>query len=61
MRTIVISGGNLFEIACAYLGDASQWDRVATLNQLADPWLNGLTKLTIPAGRPATGGSLGAR
>ena len=44
-RTI---GGTLFRIALEELGDATQWDRIATLNGLTDPWLTGYFELQIP-------------
>ena len=61
LKTITAPGGNLFEIAARELGDATQWTRIARLNNLADPFLTGMTDLKIPpvdldAG---TGGILG--
>ena len=43
MKTITVAGGNLFAIALAELGDATQWDRIAKLNGLTDPMIEGLT------------------
>ena len=49
MKTITVSGGNLFAIAAAQLGDATQWIRIALQNGLTDPMLPaGLTTLIIP-------------
>ncbi len=57
MKTIVTAGGTLFHIAAAQLGDATQWVRIAQLNRLSDPILNGVVTLKIPATDPtATGG-----
>ena len=57
MRTITVAGGNLFAIAAAQLGDATQWIRIARLNNLSDPILSGVITLRIPAVDPgATGG-----
>ncbi len=57
MRTITVAGGNLFAIAAAQLGDATQWIRIARLNNLSDPMLTGVVTLQIPAIDPsATGG-----
>jgi len=54
--TVFIGSGNLFQIADQYLGDATQWDRIAALNGLADPFFTGLTSpLNIPARAPGTG------
>ena len=48
MQTITLTGGNLFDVANRFLGDATQWTRIAALNGIDDPWLNGITTLTIP-------------
>jgi len=57
MRTITVAGGNLFAIAAAQLGDATQWIRIAQLNNLSDPMLTGVVTLQIPDIDPsATGG-----
>lgn len=56
MQTISVCGGTLFDIACRYLGDASQWGLIAQLNEIADPWLSGLNVLVIP--NVSNGGSL---
>jgi len=57
MQTITIAGGNLFQIAALYLNDATQWIRIAELNNLSDPMLSGLNTLLIPDVNPnATGG-----
>jgi hypothetical protein len=57
MRTIMVAGGNLFAIAAAELGDATQWIRIAQLNNLSDPMLTGVVTLRIPDRDPnATGG-----
>jgi hypothetical protein len=48
VRTINIAGGNLFEIAAQYLGDATHWNRIARLNGLWDFQVTGITTLKIP-------------
>jgi len=48
MQTITQAGGDLFHIAARYLGDATQWIRIAQLNGLTDPVLVGLNTLKIP-------------
>lgn len=46
---ITVAGGNLFQLAAQYLGDASQWNRIAELNGLADPILpTTAITLTLP-------------
>ncbi|HQU04798.1 MAG TPA: hypothetical protein PLT25_08775 [Acidocella sp.] len=59
MQTIQVNGGNLYQIAAQYLGDASQWIRIAIQNGLSDPFLSASTPITItiPDVNPqATGG-----
>ena len=48
MQTIIVTGGNLFQIAAAELGDATQWIRIARLNNISDPMLVGIVRLAIP-------------
>jgi hypothetical protein len=48
MQTLTTAGGNLFQIAAAQLGDATQWIRIAQLNNLSDPMLSGAVTLLIP-------------
>ncbi len=56
--TIVVVGGDLFRIALQQLGDATQWNRIAALNGLRDPVLQGIVTLNIPAVDPAAGGGI---
>ena len=58
MQTITVAGGNLFQIAAAQLGDATQWIRIAQLNGISDPMLNGLVTLNLPDPNPAAGGGI---
>jgi LysM domain len=48
MRTVVITGGNLFRIAAQYLGDATRWEEIARLNGLSDPLVTGLLTIRLP-------------
>lgn len=48
MKTITVAGGDLFRIAMAELGDATQWVRIARLNDIDDPMLAGLVTLRLP-------------
>ncbi len=59
MKTIMVTGGNLFQIAAQYLGDATQWIRIAQLNDITDPWLTGLMTLTLPDLDASAGGGIG--
>ncbi len=61
MKTIVIAGDNLFRIAAMQLGDATQWIRIAELNNLADPNLTGVTTLLIPDIESSAGGGIAAQ
>lgn len=54
---ITVAGGNLYALAAAHLGDATQWIRIAQLNGLSDPMLTGLVTLVLPpVDRNAGGG-----
>ena len=60
-RVVTVTNGNLFDVAARYLGDASQWTRIARLNGTgSDPWFTGLLVLRLPAIDPnaGTGGVL---
>lgn len=48
-QTITVIGGNLFQIASVYLGDATQAIRIAQRNGLSDYFLSGVVTLTLPA------------
>jgi hypothetical protein len=65
MKTVDVTGGDLFHLALKYLGDASQWNRIVQVNRTTaggppmDPFLLGITTLKIPPINPAaTGGVL---
>jgi hypothetical protein len=58
MTTITVAGGNLFAIAAQQLGDATQWIRIAQLNNLNDPVLVGIVTLLIPPLDPAATGGI---
>jgi hypothetical protein len=58
MTILTTAGGNLFRIAAEQLGDATQWIRIAQLNQLSDPNLSGLVTLLIPDQDPTAGGGI---
>jgi hypothetical protein len=58
MQTVTFNGGNLFQIAADYLGDATQWVRIAQQNgNIVDPFFTGTRTLIIPDPNPdLTGG-----
>jgi nucleoid-associated protein YgaU len=58
MRTILQAGGTLFHVAAAELGDATQWLRIARLNNLSDPMLSGVVELRLPARDASAGGGI---
>lgn len=58
MQTITVAGGNLYQIALQYLGDATQWNRIAQANKLIDPFLSGVVTLVIPSVDPTAGGGI---
>jgi hypothetical protein len=61
MQTLTTAGGNLFAIAASQLGDATQWVRIAALNNLSDPFLQGVVTLTLPDVDPTAGGGIGGQ
>lgn len=61
MQTIQVAGGNLYRIAMLYLGDATQWVRIAQLNGISDPMLSGTVTLRLPARDPSAGGGVAAQ
>lgn len=56
--TLTTAGGTLYHIAAAQLGDATQWIRIAQLNELSDPIIQGVSTLQLPAPDPTKGGGL---
>jgi hypothetical protein len=58
MKTITVAGDNLFRIAAAQLADATQWVRIAQLNNISDPMLTGLSTLIIPEVDRSAGGGI---
>jgi hypothetical protein len=61
MRTLTTAGGNLFAIAAIELGDATQWIRIAALNNLSDPMLQGVVTLDLPDTDPNAGGGIASQ
>jgi nucleoid-associated protein YgaU len=61
MKVVTVAGDNLFRIAAVELGDATQWIRIAELNQITDPVLIGVTTLVIPDINPSAGGGVAAQ
>jgi nucleoid-associated protein YgaU len=61
-QTVAVAGGTLYQVAAQYLGDATQWNRIAALNGLFDPWLpSQVLTLKLPpvAAKGGNGGILG--
>jgi hypothetical protein len=48
VRTIIVVGGNLFQLASAELGSALQWINIAKANNLTDPVLTDQMEIIIP-------------
>ena len=61
MKQITVVGSNLFEVAAKYLNDASQWIRIAQLNNLVDPELSGVNTLLLPPVDPSAGGGIASQ
>lgn len=47
-QLVKVIGGNLFELAAIYYGDASQWSLIAEANGLTDPMIIGVQDILIP-------------
>jgi hypothetical protein len=60
LQTITVAGGNLYALAAKYLGDATQWNRIAQLNGMTDPFFTSVLTLKIPPLGQGNGGVLGA-
>jgi hypothetical protein len=58
MRTVTVAGANLYALALQYLGDATQWNRIAQVNGLIDPMVTGTATLKIPAIDANAGGGV---
>jgi hypothetical protein len=61
MKIITIAGDNLFRVAAEQLADATQWIRIAELNELSDPLIIGVTELQIPDSDSGAGGGIAAQ
>jgi hypothetical protein len=59
LTTLTVTGGNLFQIAAITLGDALQWIAIARTNGIADPFILGLTELSIPSASSAFSDGIG--
>ena len=61
LRVVTVAGGNLFALAAQYLGDATQWNRIAILNGISDPFITGIVTLKLPSfnANAGNGGILG--
>ena len=58
MKTLTVGGGNLFQVALQELNDATQWNRIAQLNGLIDPFITGIVTLQIPKTDANAGGGV---
>jgi hypothetical protein len=57
--SIIIIGGNLFEIAATQLGSALQWINIARANDMIDPMLSGQNEITVPPSSPVFADGIG--
>jgi hypothetical protein len=48
VRTVTLSGGNLYQAASQQYGDSSRWTSLATANGLTDPQLSGIQTIVVP-------------
>jgi hypothetical protein len=59
-KTVTVGGGNLFDLASKYYGDATAWTHLAKANGITDPQLTGITTLVVPPLAGSDGGILSA-
>jgi hypothetical protein len=59
MQQVTVTGTTLYALAAKYLGDATQWIRIAQQNNLSDPQISGapITLLIPDPNLNATGGA----
>lgn len=48
VKSITLSGGNLYQVASDNYGDASYWESLAIVNGLTDPQLTGINTIIVP-------------
>ena len=48
VKTVTLSGGNLYQVASDQYGDATQWESLATVNGIDDPQLTGINTIQVP-------------
>jgi hypothetical protein len=58
IKKIRVSGTTMFALAAQYLNDATQWYRIAALNNINDPWIGALTTLLIPPPQTFSNGGI---
>jgi nucleoid-associated protein YgaU len=58
MKIVNVAGANLYALALQYLGDATQWNRIAQANGLIDPMVIGSAALIIPSVDTSAGGGI---
>jgi hypothetical protein len=58
MKVLMVADTNLFRVAAEQLGDATQWIRIAVLNQLSDPFISGVVELRLPELLKSAGGGV---
>lgn len=61
MRIVTVSGTTLFHVAASLLGDATQWIRIAQLNNLSDSQVTSFATLVIPDPNPSAGGGIASQ
>ncbi|HHL2824784.1 TPA: hypothetical protein ACQ431_003015 [Citrobacter murliniae] len=54
VKTVTLSGGNLYQVASDQYGDATQWESLATVNGITDPQLTGINSLQVPSSPSST-------
>lgn len=54
VKTVTLSGSNLYQVASDQYGDATRWDSLAKVNNLSDPNLSGVNTIVVPSNPQST-------
>lgn len=49
VKTVTLSGSNLYQVAANQYGDATKWSSLASANKITDPQLTGINTIIVPS------------
>lgn len=47
-QTLIQAGGTLYQVSAKQYNDASQWTKIAAINNLSDPYMTGVNTIVVP-------------